>query len=414
MILESLVTINYISYTQRKKGSDTMSMTREAYKQYLETMELTPEQQIASEDKYELRVMVSALKDVQHVRIQIGNKIFALYMQLLGIKPGESKKKLEKEQATILKAFENEYERITDALEDNKNKLSQVIKKRVYLDADGKEVELMYIKNKILFNLSEHWHQGKETEEKIKKDLESKLKEYKIYNEYLSCDPKCRGVGTVISAVIIAYFNIYKAKYPSDFIAFAGLDPVPEIDEKTGEITGYHGRSNKERDLIMREYMTKDGKTDVRKSLTYNPIVKTQLLGVMTGTMFKAHSPYVVAYYNRMMRLNNDPAKKDLTPSHKSAICKRYMVNQFLKDLFVAWKQIEGLPYCMSYEEEFFGLLPHGFEPYDEFMKAHPEFDPDVKKKTAAEKKRQKLLEELAELEREEADDFYEDDLVDY
>ena len=38
----------------------------------------------------------------------------------------------------------------------------------------------------------------------------------------------------------------------------------------------------------------------------------------------------------------------------------RYAVKMFLRDLWVAWRQLEGLPVSEPYEVAFLGRRPHG------------------------------------------------------
>jgi len=46
---------------------------------------------------------------------------------------------------------------------------------------------------------------------------------------------------------------------------------------------------------------------------------------------------------------------KDCTPGHKNQAAIRYMMKMFLRDLYVAWREIEGLPVRPPYEDDYLG-----------------------------------------------------------
>jgi hypothetical protein len=56
---------------------------------------------------------------------------------------------------------------------------------------------------------------------------------------------------------------------------------------------------------------------------------------------------------NYKNRLANEEGWKDESDGHRDHAAKRYMVKMFLKDLYVAWRTMEGLPVRVPYQEEY-------------------------------------------------------------
>lgn len=309
-----------------------------------------------------MRNLVSSFYGVQKLRISTGNRICASYRLQLGIEPGKkTKAAADKETIELLKKFKEEYDRITDAIVDHPRKLKKIIDNRCVEDESGHTTQLVMIRRIGDYEMMVTYMDLLEREKNIQKAITVHIEEYPIYTEWLK---NIRGMGPVISAIIVGYFDIYRAKYCSSFTKYSGLDTV--VDAETGNV-----RARKMKDTVMREYTNKKGEVEEKKSLTYNPFVKTKMLGVLSSTFIKCKSDYATFFYTKMIRLNNDPTKANLKKAQKVKICNRYMINKFYKDLFNEWRRIEGLPVPKSYEEEFLHMAPHGVVPYDEFMAAH-------------------------------------------
>jgi hypothetical protein len=161
--------------------------------------------------------------------------------------------------------------------------------------------------------------------------------------------------------VILSEIDIHKAEYPSSLWAYAGLDVVRVADEATGEIKG-EGRSRRAAHLIDLEYTDKDGNQATRKSITYNPWLKTKLMGVL-GTLFVKQpadkSPYRKAYDDYKFRLENHPKWADRSKGHRHQAAIRYAVKRFLVDLYRVWRELENLPVAPEYSEAKLGMV-HG------------------------------------------------------
>jgi hypothetical protein len=180
------------------------------------------------------------------------------------------------------------------------------------------------------------------------------------------------------SEVIISNPNLYNVINPGDHIAiFPGGANIAVIEDKDDSplFSGVYGegRSRKESHQEMREYTNKDGVIDIKKGLTYNPKIKTVLLGVLSDTLIKSNPHYRKIYWDYKNRIINDPRRKDRDGKHLlpdgriTKMATRYMIKMFVLNLWVAWKYIENLPILRApYHMEKLGL---GFHP-------DPAFDP--------------------------------------
>ena len=128
------------------------------------------------------------------------------------------------------------------------------------------------------------------------------------------------------------------------------------------------GRSRKAKHLIDREYTTKEGELATRKSITFNPWAKAKMIGVLGPSFLRAgNEKYRKIYDDYKFRLENHPrygdaAKeqhKDATKGHRHAMAVRYMVKQFIVELYTEWRKLEGLSVAAPYHEAKLGLF-HG------------------------------------------------------
>lgn len=146
------------------------------------------------------------------------------------------------------------------------------------------------------------------------------------------------------------------------------------------------GRSRKKIHLVKREYVNKDGVVAERDSITYNPWLKTKLMGVVASSFLRSNrkdddgmsASYAEFYYSYKHRLETDPARIKSLPKppkgtpveevdpdapkpdlwskgriHQAAM--RYMVKMFLCDLYNAWRPLEGLSVEPTYHDKKLG-----------------------------------------------------------
>lgn len=124
-----------------------------------------------------------------------------------------------------------------------------------------------------------------------------------------------------------------------------------------------HGR--RKGDTEMFEYTDKNGNTAMKRGITYNPVIKTKLMGVLTGCLLKAKDPtYSTIYYDYKKRLDNSNKYQNASDGHKNMMAQRYMIKQFLRNLWTTWRDLEGLPVDNPYEVEKLGNLPHKYNAY--------------------------------------------------
>lgn len=401
------------------------------------------ENQVANQPAYNpniavIRTMVRSVYDMQDLRIQMGNRVTASFKAKLGLRQdGMSEKELEKQEKSLLDRLRTDYRRITDGIIEEHGE--DIKAKKLPTEKKFKSGELITHYSELL--LVDNYMNTLRNEERHFKDMEKILKHIPVYTEFLE---GVRGIGAAIAGIIISEIDIHKSEYPSSLWMLAGLDVVhvakytnDEGKEKTvpgWEVDAFYandinvdqpflaegkypvvfeavGRSRKEFCLVRRQYVNKDGETAERNSITFNPFLKTKLIGVL-GTSFlragtatvdgvkaggakrlemakaegfdpkdyaemdedqavivylraKGHtvvvepSPYAVVYANYKNRLNNDSRHNEKTALHKHNMAIRYMVKRFLVDLYNNWRRLEGLVVAPEYSEGVLGKV-HG------------------------------------------------------
>ncbi|KKN90152.1 hypothetical protein LCGC14_0232680 [marine sediment metagenome] len=322
-----------------------------------------------SEDhKRNLRTMVRGVYDIQQLRIQIGNRIAMNYRAKLGQEPSTSEKELEKEAKRTLDLLRERYKLITDGMVSfptpKKFKGDEVISTYAELCLVSRYIEL------------------RQAEEQMFRQLETVLLDFPIWTQFLE---DVKGVGAAMAGVIISEFDIHKAKYPSSFWKYAGLDVGPD---------GV-GRSRRKEHQVKRTYVDKKGKESERDSITFNPFLKTKMVGVLAGSFLKSGvapkdketkevigevTGYRRIYETYKRRLETDPNRVKVTveeykklskiskteaalvwtPGRINNASKRYMIKMFLMDLHMAWRELEGLPVSTPYSEGKLGIVHEG------------------------------------------------------
>jgi len=220
---------------------------------------------------------------------------------------------------------------------------------------------------------------NQDSEKKIAKEIEKIIIKERLYTEFLV---NVRGCGPLLTAAIMAEFDIYKADTISKMWQFAGLNPGMVRGKKVININ-----KNTDMSCIIREYKNKKGercgiiKTDEmvrgdRKTAgfvsPFNSWLRTKLCGVLAGSMIKAKNTgdtgrnYALEFYDpykarleqedsEVMHCKKMTSWKDVNKGHRNNAAKRYMIKMFIKDLYVAWRTIEGLPVRVPYAEEYLG-----------------------------------------------------------
>lgn len=296
-----------------------------------------------------IKLLVKSIYDEQKLRIQMGNRIAANFQSKLGCIPGE---KIEDEDTVkILDRLRKENKRITDAMIDNKVKLDIAIKNENGLITNEFENALVI-----------HYIEKIQSEDKMLKTLDKIVKKDPLWINFLA---GVKGCGTLMAAVCISELDPYTARHVSSYWKYAGLDV------KDGK-----GRSLQKHHLEDREYTSKEGEIKIKKSITYNPFLKTKLMGVLAPCFLRSRSSYTKAYYDYKERQINQFSEitgydkkgdakrefnKGITLAHIEMRSRRYMIKQFLADLWKASRELEGLPVTERYEVAILGRNPHGY-----------------------------------------------------
>ncbi len=283
--------------------------------------------------------LVRTLYDVQHERVQTGNRICAEIKARLGQSPGTSEEQLEPDAQDYLDRARAEYKRITDAFV-----LNQAHK---YLKVDFESYEIITDAGMLVF--VELYVTQLAHEEHMAKVIAKIVQQHPLWSAFLE---GVKGCGPLMSAVILSEFDIRKAERISQFWALAGLDVAADG----------RGRGRYAEHLVERSYKDKDGKDQVKKGITFNPFLKTKLVGVLASCFLK-QSPdgckYRRVYDDYKHRLENHEKHKDKSKGHRHNMAMRYMVKVFLQDLWMAWRELEGLPITKPYHEAVLGHVHH-------------------------------------------------------
>lgn len=280
-----------------------------------------------------LTIFVRGAYDLQKIRIMLGNRIAGQFRAKLGQRPGTKEQDIEdKEAKKVLKILNKEYDRITDGVVDSLVTVKTF--KGQELISSHTEWILVHEYRELLRREEEHFSR-----------LKTLLKEFPLWTEYLK--PEAGGVGPAMAGVIISEIDIRKAKYVSSIWKWCGLDLGPDG----------RGRGRYKEHQVDREYIDKNGQKQMKKSITFSPFIKTKLIGVLGPSFIKIkNGKYRKIYDERRHRITNTPRFADISKGHAHNKAIRYIIKQFLADLYDVWKDIEGLPKMPRFSEAKLGL----------------------------------------------------------
>jgi len=287
------------------------------------------------QNNHNIKTMVRGLYDIQKLRIQMGNRIVANFKaKELGQTAGMGEDELGGEEKQILTLLRNRFKKITDGVKafpsKGKFKPDEVI---------SSYSELCLLRSYIALETEEHT---------MTLQLKHALSEFPVYTEFLE---GVRGCGSLMSGVIISEIDISAARYSSSLWKYAGLDVAQD-----GQ-----GRSRKKEHLHETTYIDKEGVEKKKMGITFNPFLKTKLLGVLGPSFLKSKSPYAENYYNYKTRLENHVTHKDKTKGHRHNMSIRYCIKMFMLDLYTNWRALEGLEVSAPYHVAKLGHV-HGGE----------------------------------------------------
>lgn len=295
----------------------------------------------ASIKKELIRTQVRGVYALQKLRIQMGNRLVGnIKTRDMGIEPSvKEDEKTDEEDKKFLKILRTDYKKIMDGLKT--------------LPTPKKFVATGLISDYAFLALFDQYIQMEVTEDRQFRLLEHVLSTFPIYSTWLA---KVMGIGPALGGVIVSEIDIHRAKYPSSLWKYAGLDVVRQPE---GQMVG---RSRKTESLVKVTYIDAEGEEAERNSITFNPFLKTKLIGVMGSSFLRVgpeKSSYARIYYEYKHRLENRPDLSEHSKGHIHNMSTRYMIKIFLRDLYVIWKGIEGLPIASEYSEGKLGIPPH-------------------------------------------------------
>lgn len=282
-----------------------------------------------------IRVSVRTFYDLQKLRIQNGNRITAAFRHKLGLESSQAEAD-NPEANALLKELRGEFRRITDGVK----RITKNFKSDSPLITTRGELALI-----------ESYERQLEAENVHKKAILDELSRQPIWTRYLV---DVLGVGPLMAGVIVSEIDIRKCNSISALHKYAGLDVVTS-ETASGE-TVSEGRCRKKHHLVKKTYVNRDGDTVDTVGITFNPLLKTKMMGVLGPGFVKAGGPYREVYDNYKHRLENHPKHSEKTKGHRNNMAIRYMVKTFLSDLWTVWRALEGLEHRSSYAEEKLGI----------------------------------------------------------
>lgn len=290
-----------------------------------------------------IRASIRSFYDLQQLRIQNGNRITAAFRSKLGLHSSQAEDEVE-DAAKMLNTLRSEFKRVTDGV------------KRITKDFKS-DSQLLTTRAELA--LLESYERQLEAEAVHEKAIADELSREPIWTEYLI---NVRGVGPLMAGVMLSEIDIHKCNSISALWKFAGLDVVTREDDN-GELIG-EGRSMRKAHLVPKQYTNRKGEVVDTVGITYNPFLKTKMVGVLADVIIKLGGPYKEIYNGYKNRLENHPKHKDKTKAHRNAMAKRYMIKMLLADLWTKWRELEGLEVRPPYAEEKLGLKHSHPAPY--------------------------------------------------
>lgn len=279
-----------------------------------------------------LRAMARGAYDLQRLRMQTGHRVVTNFKVKLGQSPGTSEQELDKEAKEVLKALRASFATITDALIKGPRSKHR-------FTGDG------VISSSAEYALVEHYLSLEKREQEHFDRLKEIVADFPLWQGFLK---DVSGVGPAMASVLMSEIDLSRATYASSIWRYAGLDVAPD-----GK-----GRSRRKEHLVKARYQNRDGEWAERNAITYNPFLKTKVLGVLAGSFLKQgeRSPYATLYHQYKHRLENEEPYKSSTKMHRHRMALRYMVKRFLADYYEQGRAILGLPVHRPYAEAKLGV----------------------------------------------------------
>lgn len=215
-----------------------------------------------------------------------------------------------------------------------------------------------------------------EREHTLDLEIGRRVRRVPIYKEFLQEGVK--GVSTTTASQLICMIDIERATTVSKIWQYAGLNPGKVRGKKRVALDKYKGDESR----IVQRFDMPDGSVQVayltdelirgdRRTegfvAPFNGDLRTLVAGVMADCFIKAQNSYTLDFYypykdrkkhsTEMVQVGKEKFKPwcETTDAHRHNAARRYMMKMFLRDLYVCWRTIEGLPVRESYAEEYLG-----------------------------------------------------------
>ena len=141
---------------------------------------------------------------------------------------------------------------------------------------------------------------------------------------------------------------------------------IYDFDTENGYIPLIRKRARSKRDKEVTTYLNKDGHIKTKQYLGYNAALKGKLLGVLFTCFMRAKgdSGYERMYRNFYEQIDNRvdimARKAAGLETHVHRMAARKTMQEFVKDLWINWRKLEGLPLNGgTYEEAKLGHTHH-------------------------------------------------------
>lgn len=242
-------------------------------------------------------------------------------------------------------------------------------------------------------------------EAKVLKTVKAGVEETAIWKNFLA---DVKGVGPTMAGIILSELDPHKARTVSSFWAYTGVGQERpfEVEYRNGQKgkvqkrTVYAVSPESAPRMIPRKrkddappitvlHVAQAGGFEPQRLRpnqypSYNTFLKTKMVGVLGPGFLKAGSEYRRYYDEMKHRLESRIEDKCMlcegsgkyagkkcgncegkgggvswgrSAKHRHQAANRYMVKMFLKDLWIAWRESEGLPIRPPYCEEYLGKV---------------------------------------------------------
>jgi len=286
-------------------------------------------------------------------------------------------------------------------------KIRKSIDNRIGRKADGTDqditVSLPLNDMEMLKNTADR---NRKEEEFIEKQSKEVIKRFTIY-EWL--EKEVKGISTIGILWIVGEIDIHIATTVSKIWQFCGFNPGIVQGRKSVKKKDYKPEMGKiikelpptkdgeKRYEILTNVMVRGDKKTEGFLCPYNQRLRTVLMGVIASGFIKSQNSYTIDYYYNMhipekYRKDKEAMSKkpelagqygrydsseeiiqerrgggkvvsipwkDATDGHREMAARRYMMKMFLKDLYVTWRELEGLEVREPYSKEYLGKEHH-------------------------------------------------------